>query len=79
MAKRRNTYEIVKYHNSLNSVPFGVLTQREMNIFFAICSKLKVPENEKVSKEDCVDKKLGEQGEQKIILFSEMKKARKSL
>lgn len=39
----------------------------------------KVPENEKVSKEDCVDKKLGEQGEQKIILFSEMKKARKSL
>ena len=35
--------------------------------------------NEKVSKEDCVDKKLGEQGEQKIILFSEMKKARKTL
>jgi len=47
MPKKRNTHEIVKYHNSLNTVPFAVLTQRELNVFFAICSKLKKDEKDK--------------------------------
>lgn len=33
--------EIVKYGNPLNSVPFRKFTSNEMDLFFAICSKMK--------------------------------------
>lgn len=42
----KNTHEVVKYHNTLNAVPFGALTGRELNIFFAILSKLKTNEDD---------------------------------
>ncbi|PEH49596.1 replication initiation protein [Enterococcus faecium] len=33
--------EITKYHNSLNDVPFRKFTSVEMDLFFAICSKMR--------------------------------------
>ena len=33
--------EIVKYHNNMNEVQFGILNASEMNIFFALCAKVK--------------------------------------
>lgn len=40
--------EIVKYHNNLNEVQFGILNPSEMNIFFALCSKVKGKGDEKL-------------------------------
>lgn len=36
--------EVVKYHNNMNSVAFRKFTSNEMDLFFAICSKMKEQE-----------------------------------
>ena len=40
--------EIVKYHNNMNEVQFGILNASEMNIFFALCAKVKDNDKEEV-------------------------------
>ena len=40
--------EVVKYHNDLNSVPFRRVNSRELDLFFAICAKMKGKENKEV-------------------------------
>ena len=42
--------EVVKYHNDLNTVPFRRFNSRELDLFFAICAKMKGKEN----KEDII-------------------------
>ena len=40
--------EVVKYHNDLNTVPFRRFNSRELDLFFAICAKMKGKENKEV-------------------------------
>lgn len=40
--------EVVKYHNDINTVPLGRLKLSELNLFFAVCSKLKNQQKDKV-------------------------------
>lgn len=41
--------EVVKYNNDMNTVSFRKFNTRELDIFFAICSKLKEKDIEKIS------------------------------
>jgi len=43
------TKEIVKYHNQMNEISFGNFKEKELDLFFSICYKLKEQGTEEVS------------------------------